>query len=150
MLDSKFSTGWNRSVQPRKQRKYRYEAPLHLRQKFMHVHLSPELRVKYGKRNLQIKKGDKIKVLRGQFKKRDGKVEKVNLNAEKIFVTGIEVIKKDGTKILFPLTPSNLMITDLELGDKKRKQKLENKSKKPENKSSAKNSNKKLKNEKSS
>src|SRR3989344_1273139 len=125
MLESKFSPSWNKSVQPRKQRKYRYEAPLHLKQKFMHINLSPELRGKYGKRNLQIRKGDKIKILRGQFKKRDGKVERVSLKAEKVFVTGIEVIKKDGTKTLFPLAPSNLMIMDLDLGDKKRKQKLE-------------------------
>ena len=125
MQNHKFSRTWNQSSQPRKQRKYRYEAPLHLRQKFLHVHLSPELRVKYGKRNLQVKKADKVKVLRGQFKKKEGKVERVNITAEKVFVTGIEVIKKDGTKTLFPLNPSNLMIMELDLADKKRKQKLE-------------------------
>lgn len=125
MTPKKFSTSWNRSIQPSKQRKYRFNAPLHIKQRLMHVHLSPELNKKYGKRNLELRTGDRVKILRGQFKKKEGKVEKVNLKRERVFVTGIENIKKDGTKILFPLHPSNLMITELDLNDKKRKQKLE-------------------------
>ncbi|MBU0460164.1 MAG: 50S ribosomal protein L24 [Nanoarchaeota archaeon] len=127
MVKTSFVKSWNRSVQPRKQRKYRYNAPLHLKQKMLHVHLSPELRKKYGLRRVQVKKGDKVKVLRGQFKKREGKVEKVNLKQEKVFVTGIELIKKEGAKLTVPLNPTNLMITELNLNDKKRKLKLEGK-----------------------
>ncbi|MFH1682394.1 MAG: 50S ribosomal protein L24 [Candidatus Woesearchaeota archaeon] len=125
MKKKKFSTTWKRSVQPRKQRKYRYEAPLHVRQKFMNVHLSPELRKKHNKRNVQLRKEDKVKVLTGQFKKKEGKVERIDLKREKVFITGMEKIKKDGTKLLVGMRPSNLMITELRLEDKKRKQKLE-------------------------
>jgi large subunit ribosomal protein L24 len=127
MVKKSFSTTWKKSTQPRKQRKYRYNAPLHVKQKILHVHLSPELRKKYGFRNVQIKKGDKVKILKGKFAKKEGKVEKVSLKREKVFVTGIEVIKKEGTKLPAPLTHSNLMIIDLDLSDKKRKQKLESK-----------------------
>jgi len=42
--------------------------------------------------------------------------------------------KKEGTKLPVPLTPSNLMIIDLNLGDKKRKAKLESKIKSPKSK----------------
>jgi large subunit ribosomal protein L24 len=127
MVKNTFSTSWKGSTQVRKQRKYRHNAPLHLKQKMNHVHLNAELRKKYGTRNILVKKGDKIKVLRGQFAKREGKVDRVNLKDDKVFVNGIEAIKKDGTKQLLPLSPSNLMITELELSDKKRKLKLEGK-----------------------
>tara|TARA_Y100000310_G_scaffold341859_1_gene442536 strand:- start:398 stop:799 length:402 start_codon:yes stop_codon:yes gene_type:complete len=125
-----------KSVQPRKQRKFRYNAPLHYRQKFMHVHLSPDLRKKYSFRNIQLKVGDKAKILRGNFKKKEGKVEKINLKKEQVFITGLERVKKEGSKMLVPFNPTNLMITELNLDDKKRKVKLESKKKasKPEDK----------------
>lgn len=125
MVKNSFSTKWRRSTQPRKQRKYSHNAPLHIKQKMMHVHLSKELREKYGFRNVQLRKGDKVKVLRGQFTKKEGKVERVDLKRGNVFITGIETVKKDGTKLIIPFSPSNLMIVDLDLSDKKRRQKLE-------------------------
>lgn len=126
MVAKLFSTHWKGSSQPRKQRKYRHNAPLHIRQNFMHVHLSPELRTKYRTRAIQVKKGDKVKLLRGKFKKQEGKVDHLHLQYNRVFVTGVDYIKKDGTKVLVPLAPSNLMITVLDLSDKRRKEKLEN------------------------
>jgi len=130
MDNQKFTRSWKRSVQPRKQRKYRFKAPLHIKQKLMHVHLSPELREKYSLRNFQLRKGDKIKVLSGQFKKKEGKVERIDLKKEKAYVTGIERIKKEGTKYLVALHPSKLMILELNLEDKRRKEKIGLKEKK--------------------
>ncbi len=127
MVKNSFATSWKESTQRRKQRKYRYNAPLHIKQKMLHVHLSPELRKKYGFRNVQVKKGDKVKVLRGQFAKKEGKVERVSLKREHVFVTGLEVVRKEGAKMATPLNPSNMMILELNLNDKKRKSKLENK-----------------------
>jgi len=121
-----------KSIQPRKQRKHRHLAPLHLKQKFMHVHLSPELRKKYSFRNIQLKSGDKVKILRGSFRKKENKVESIDLKRERVFITGLEKTKKDGTKLLVPFSPSNLIITELDLNDKKRKQKLESKDKSKE------------------
>ncbi|SRR3989344_3894149 len=120
MAAKDFSTSWKRSSQPRRQRKYRHNAPLHVKQKMVHVHLSPELRGKYGRRNVQVRKGDKVKVLRGKFSKKEGKVERVHVKGGKVFVTGIEMIKKDGTKLPVALDPSNVMITSLDLSDKRR------------------------------
>ncbi|MCX6675337.1 MAG: 60S ribosomal protein L26, partial [Methanothrix sp.] len=42
-----------KSIQPRKQRKERYNAPLHKRQKYMHSPLSKALREELKKRNAQ-------------------------------------------------------------------------------------------------
>lgn len=124
-MKRKFSTHWKSSTQVRKQRKYRYNAPLHTKQKFVHVHLAPVLRNKYHVRNVQIRKGDKVRVLRGQFRKKEGRVERINLKREKVYVSGLEIVKKDGSKIIPGLAPHKIMILELELNDKKRKQKLE-------------------------
>ena len=126
MVQKSFSTHWKESKNPRKQRKYRHNAPLHVKQKLMHVHLAPILREKYHHRNIQVKKGDKIIILRGSSRGKEGKVERVDLHRGKVFVSGIENIKKEGSRVLIPLEPSNLMIKELQLNDKKRKQKLEN------------------------
>ncbi len=130
MVKKDYSSKWKSSSQVRKQRKFRHNAPLHQKQKFMHVHLSADLRKKYECRAIQVRSGDKIKVIRGSFRKREGKVERIDLKREHVFVSGIEIIKKDGTKLIVALVPSNLMIIELDLSDKKRKEKLEQKKKK--------------------
>ena len=123
----KFSADWKSSTKRSKQRKYRFNAPLHIKQKLAHSHLSKDLRAKYGKRNASVRKGDKVKIMRGQFKKHEGKVERLDLKKSLVFVSGFDVTKKDGTKKLLPSHPSNLMITELNLDDKIRQQSLEGK-----------------------
>jgi len=123
-MKTKFSKTWNSSVQPRKQRKYRHNAPINIKRKFLTVNLTKELRTKHGARNTQIRKGDKVKVLRGNYKSKTGIVDLVNLSKLKIYVSGIEIIKKDGSKAKAPLNPTNLQITELKLDDKRRKEKL--------------------------
>jgi len=127
-MKKKFSKEWKGSKQVRKQRKYRYNAPLHIKQKFVHVHLSKELKKKYGKRNLGLKKGDKVKVMRGQFKKHTGNVERIDLKKTKAYLSGIEITKKDGSKTTYPINPSNLIITELNLDDKMRQKIIDRKS----------------------
>ncbi len=120
-----FSKAWISSKKISKQRKYRSNAPLHIKGKFLSAHLSKELKQKYGKRSLRIRKGDKVKIAVGTHKNKNGTVEKVNVKQSKIYITGVETVKKDGSKSLYPIQPSNLIITELNLSDKARKQKLE-------------------------
>lgn len=126
-MKKKFSLKWKKSKQARKQRKYRYNAPLHLKQKFVHVHLSKELKKKYKTRNLGLRKGDKVKVMRGQFKKHAGTVERIDLSKTRVYLSGIEITKKDGNKTTYPINPSNLQITELNLDDKMRHKIIERK-----------------------
>lgn len=117
----KFSTSWKSSVQPRKQRKYRYNAPLHVKGSFLSAHLVKELREKHGTRSVRIRTGDKVRILRGNFKGREGKVDKVDLTHSKIYVNKVEIVRKDGaTKVPYPLNPSNLLIVELDTSDKRR------------------------------
>ena len=119
-MKTKFSSSWKKSKQPRKQRKYRYNAPLHVKQKFVSTHLSKELRKKYKKRNVNLRKGASVKVMRGQFKNKSGKVDEVDVKKTSVYVDGIETVKRDGTKSRYPIHPSNLIITDVNLDDKMR------------------------------
>ncbi len=126
-MKKNFSIGWKKSRKPRKQRKYRYNAPLHVKQRFIRAHLSKELRKKYEKRSIGLRKGDKVKVMRGQFKKHIDKIEDIDLKRGRVYVTGIEIVKKDGTKTKHPINPSNLMITELNIEDKMREKALKRK-----------------------
>ena len=119
-----FSKQWNKSVQPRKQRKYRANAPLHIKQKFVASHLSKDLQKRYSKRSIIVKKGDTVKIMRGQFKSKTGKVDVVNIKKTKVLINGIELVKKDGTKKQYAVHPSNIQITELNTDDKKRQQSL--------------------------
>ncbi len=123
-MKTTFSKTWIRSKQPRKQRKYVARAPLHIKGKFLSTHLSKDIKKKYGIRSLRLRTGDKVKVLRGSYRNEEQKVERVDVKNQKIYLEKIEFTKKDGSKATRPFQPSNLMITELNLDDKKRLQKL--------------------------
>jgi large subunit ribosomal protein L24 len=114
-----FSTSWKSSKKPAKQVKYRALAPLHLKANFLHAHLSEELSKKFAKRAIRVRKGDKVKVIKGQFRGKSAKVEKVNTKDAKVYLEGIDVQKGDGTKVKFPIAIPNIMITEV-TDDKRR------------------------------
>ena len=126
-MKNKFSTSWKSSKQPRKQRKYLANAPIHLKKKVMSINLSKELKEKYSRRNLIAKKGDTVKIMRGKFKNKKGKIVEIKIKMSKLFVDGIQVKKQDGSKVNVKLHPSNLQLIDLDLTDRKRAEKLEKK-----------------------
>lgn len=121
-LWSKF---WKSSIQVRKQRKYNYNAPLHVKHKMIGANLSPELRKEHGIRTLPVRKGDTVTVISGQFKGKTGKVEKVSLSRIAAFVENMTVSRADGSASLYPIHPSNLRIIKLDLSDKRRVEKIE-------------------------
>ena len=119
-MKSKFSSAWNSSTKPRKQRKFRANAPLHTKHKFLNVNLSKMLRKKYGKRSLPLKKGDDVLIMRGSSKKKKAKVVSINLKKSLVSLEGMQRTKKDGTKVAILFHPSSLQIQELELKDSKR------------------------------
>ena len=108
------------SKQPRKQRKALYTAPLHIRRKLMSANLSKDLRADIGKRSLPIRVGDKVQVVRGDFKGHEGKVESIDAKRYKVTVEGVTLSKPDGNAVLLPIHPSNLMIIEADLKDERR------------------------------
>jgi large subunit ribosomal protein L24 len=120
-MKAKYSSAWIASKQPRKQRKYRYNAPLHVKGKFLNAHVVKELREKHNLRTLRVRTGDKVRILRGQYKGREGKVERIDVKNTKVYVTKVDFLKKDGaTRVMYPLNPSNLVIVEFDTTDKQR------------------------------
>jgi large subunit ribosomal protein L24 len=119
-MKSKFSTAWQNSSKPRKQRKFMANAPFHLKHKFLSANLSKELRKKYGKRALPLRKGDEVLIMRGSFRKKKAKVSIVDLKRTRLALENIQRTKKDGTKVNVWFAPQVLQIQTLNLDDKKR------------------------------
>jgi len=116
-----WSKSWANSKQPRKQRKFRHNAPLHVRRKFLSAHLSVDLRRQYGRRSFPLRKGDEVVVQRGKFKGTKGEVTSLDLSKNKVHVDGVNIKKVDGSEAAKPIQPSNLIITKVNLDDKKRR-----------------------------
>ena len=102
------------SIQPRKQRKFRYNATMHERRKMVAVHLSKEIRAKLGtaRRSVSAHKGDKVKVMCGDSKGHIGKIVRVHLSKLKVYVEGVSQRTAKGVEKLMPLDPSNLLLLE--------------------------------------
>jgi large subunit ribosomal protein L24 len=119
-MKKEFSSAWIASKQPRKQRKYVANLPLNLKKRLLSVNLSKDLRKEKGTRNVPIRKGDKVRIMRGKHKGQEGKIIKVLTKSLKIYIENIQVKKTDGSKVDVPFKASNLQIIGLYGEDKKR------------------------------
>lgn len=117
-----------RSKQPRKQRRWLFKTiRLHERHKLLRATLSKELRKKYGKRSLRVRVGDKVKIMRGDFKGNVGKVVEVDMKRVRIKVEGATIKKSRGQEVFVPIHPSNVMVVELGEVDEVRKKIIERK-----------------------
>ena len=108
------------SKQPRKQRKALYNAPAHARGKHLSASLSKDLKEKLGTNSLPVKSGDKVRVVRGDFKGHEGEVLTVDYGSYKVTIDEVTLSKPDGTNTFLPVDPSNLVIIDADLKDDRR------------------------------
>ncbi len=109
-----------RSKKPSKQRKFYFNAPLHVRHKFMNAPLSKNLQKKYGVKRLPVAKGDTVKIVRGRFKGKEGTVARVDLRKVRIYVDGATIENSRGEPVFYPIHPSKVVITKLGKVDKVR------------------------------
>lgn len=100
---------------------------MHIRQKLVSAHLDKALRKEYKMRSISVRKGDEVVVTRGQYKKKRSVVSKVDLKKMKIYLNDLKQKKVSGQEIDVPVDPSNVMITKLNLDDKKRRKFMERK-----------------------
>jgi large subunit ribosomal protein L24 len=101
--------------------------------------LSDNLKKDFGKKSISIVKGDTVKIMRGEYKGVEGKIEKLDTNRGRLSIEGVKREKIKGGNVKVQIHASNVQITSLNLDDKMRKSKLEGKSKKEQiNKSSKK------------
>ena len=117
-------------TKPGLQRKRLFQAQLNQRYKHFAAPLSPELKKARGTNSLPVRMGDTVRVMRGDRKKIEGKVSKVDRKRYRISVEGVTREKVDGTAIPVLIHPSKVMIINLNLDDKWRRRILDRKSKK--------------------
>ena len=87
--------------------------------------LSDELREKYKRRSTRPREGDSVRIVRGEYKNIEGKITKVIPKDGRLNVEGVtHEVQKGGTSPV-PVHASNVVITSLNLEDRLRKQKLE-------------------------
>jgi len=117
-------------TKPGLQRKRLFQAPLHARHKQFSAPLSPELKKSRGFNAIPLRKGDTVRVMRGDRKGIEGKVGKVDYKRYRITVDGVTREKVDGTAIPVLIHPSKVMIINLNLDDKWRRDLLDRKKRK--------------------
>ncbi len=116
------------SSKPRIQRKRAANAPLHTRRAAVASHLDPKLLEKSKvrmPRALPVRKGDVVRIMRGGFRGREGKVLSVDSVAGTVVIEGITIEKVDEKKVERPIHASNLMIVKLDDTDAWRRKKFQ-------------------------
>ncbi len=97
----------------------------HLRAKLLGAHLSRELSAQYGTRSLCVRKGDRVRILRGDFAGHEDDVTEVDPERGFVYIKDVTQEKADGTKSFVPVRASNLQIVKLTLDDEKRQKILQ-------------------------
>lgn len=88
--------------------------------------LSNNLKKEYNTKSLRIVKGDSVKIMRGEYKGVEGKVEKLNTLKGRLSIEGVQREKIKGGQVKVQIHASNVRITSLHLDDKYRKNKIGN------------------------
>eukprot|EP00349_Pseudokeronopsis_sp_Brazil_P000615 CAMPEP_0202955704 /NCGR_PEP_ID=MMETSP1396-20130829/238_1 /ASSEMBLY_ACC=CAM_ASM_000872 /TAXON_ID= /ORGANISM="Pseudokeronopsis sp., Strain Brazil" /LENGTH=111 /DNA_ID=CAMNT_0049672375 /DNA_START=160 /DNA_END=495 /DNA_ORIENTATION=- len=92
----------------------------------MSSHLNKDLKSKYEVRSIPVRKGDTVRVMRGTYKGREGKVLTVYRKKWCLHIEKVTKEKVNGQQVQVPIHSSNVLITNLKL-DKNRKNILERK-----------------------
>jgi len=88
--------------------------------------LSKDLQEKHGRKSVRPVKGDSVRIVRGGFKRIEGKISAVDPENGKVFVEGVTREKIAGGKTgPVPIDSSKIVITSLNLDDDRRKERLE-------------------------
>ncbi|MCI4322067.1 MAG: 50S ribosomal protein L24 [Thermoplasmata archaeon] len=102
---------------PRRQRKALYTATTFERRLRMAVPLSRELRTRYGRRSLPVRKGDTVRVLSGSYRGREERVAKVDRRSYSLTLDNVTGKTADAKLKPLAIRPSHLVLTRLNLSD---------------------------------
>lgn len=109
-------------TKPGKSRKMQFNAPSHIKRKFLSAPLSPELKGQHGAHSMQVRRDDTVAVVKGDRKLTEGKVLRVDVKKGLIYVEGVTRTRMDGSTVQIPLRAENVMIKRLALDDARRKE----------------------------
>ena len=106
-----------RSTQPRRQRLAGFTADLFERHRRMAVPLSRELRARYGRRQVPVRKGDTVRILSGSYVGREERVAKVSLREYSVTLDNVTGKTADAKLKPLSIRTSHLLLTRLNLSD---------------------------------
>ncbi|KON31174.1 50S ribosomal protein L24 [miscellaneous Crenarchaeota group-15 archaeon DG-45] len=112
-------------TKPGKSRKRRFNAPHHVRRKFLSSPLSPSLRAQHGVRTMPVRRDDTVAVTKGDRRMTEGRVTRVNAARGRLFIEGVTRQRLDGSSVPIPVRPENVMIMRLSLDDERRRRILD-------------------------
>ncbi|MHA1965010.1 MAG: 50S ribosomal protein L24 [Candidatus Thorarchaeota archaeon] len=107
------------SKSPRKQRRRVRNAAMHERKNLLKCRLDEFLQEEHGLRSLVIKKGDLVRIMRGQFRDTESKVTSVSYKKGVVYLDNTTITKADGKETAVPIHPSNLMLVKLEMDEER-------------------------------
>jgi large subunit ribosomal protein L24 len=76
------------------------------------------LKTSQGRRNYSVRKGDTVKIVRGDFAGIEGKITNIDMKRQRLFVEGVSRETVAGTSTNVSVHSSKVMITKLNLDDK--------------------------------
>ena len=103
---------------PSKQRKKLYDAQGQSLRRLLAAPLSEELKIAQGRMSYPVRKGDTVKIVRGDYAGVEGKVNDVDTRGQRLFVEGVTREATSGTSTNVSVHSSKVMITKLNLDDK--------------------------------
>ncbi len=109
---------------PRRQRRALYNASTAERRRRMTVLLSRELRGRFGRRSVPLRKGDTVRVLSGSFVGREERVARVDRRSYSITLDNVTLKTAEEKLKPLPLRPSHLVLVRLNLADPWRRRSL--------------------------
>lgn len=92
----------------------------------MSAPVSKELREKHKIRSMPIRRDDEVKVVRGTYKGREGKVVEVYRKKYVIHIERVQRERANGAQVFVGIHPSNVVITKLKI-DKNRNELIKRK-----------------------
>src|SRR2546425_11786695 len=110
------------STKPRTQRKRAANAPLHTKCIIASSHLAPEIRDKskvHLPRALPVRKGATVRIIRGAFRGKEGKVVSVDRVHSTVVIEGLTFEQVDEKKVARPLPPPDLLIIRMADADRR-------------------------------
>ena len=120
---------WNKTVKVRKQRKRLFNAPNHRQHKALTCRLDDRLieKYKFALSRIPIRKGDKVRIVRGSFKDpaKEIEVAEVRPKDNTIVLNGVTLSKADAKRVPRVFRPSAVIITKLDLSDRRRRDRIE-------------------------
>ena len=116
------------SSKARTQRRRAGNAPLHRRHRALAAHVDRALSDKsklHLPRSLPIREGDVVRILRGGFRGKEGKIVSVDLKHGTAVIEGITIEKVDEKRVPRPIHASNLLLIKMDDTDAWRRKKYE-------------------------